>query len=387
MSWSTIDTERRSTSSGISCRRTPVEEDFAGPGLIDTGHQAGQGRFAGTAGPDHRYPLARPDNQVEVLDQGRPGPVVTERDPAQFHLAGQLQPPIESGNRLHFPVPAREARVFRRFRDVLQPIHVGIERLALVRKLHETPDRRQKHCRQYVKPYQRAQCDFAGHDLIRPDDQDRRATDDREQARQGRVEIAQFGISLPRIEFTGLLAAPAREKAVVRRGHPQIVRVIQHQHADAEQHSLFAPQRVAPVDPEAHDNADQHRIQRGQTQNDERERHVVGQHGGEEYRAHGDVDQERKKAVRQTVRNSVYGHDAGRQIADQPVTEEFDGQAEKLRDAAVARDDGNPDSEALQEPLLQQGKAVDEYGSAGQHRRHKVSPGFPAFPPRDPRRR
>ena len=194
---------------GYLMPRMAIEQDFAGPGLIDTRNQARQRGFAGTAGADHGNPAPRPDHQVEVLDQRRPGLVVAEGDLPQFDAAGKLQPAVERGDRLGLGTSAGENGVFLRLGDVFQPLHVRIERLALVREFQKAPDRRQKHLRQNVEPHERTQRDVPGHHPGGSDAQDRRGTQCGDETGKRGVEIAQFGIAPARIQFARLLAAPA----------------------------------------------------------------------------------------------------------------------------------------------------------------------------------
>ena len=189
--------------------RMAIEQDFAGPGLIDARNQARQGGFAGTAGADHGHPAPRPDYQVEVLDQRRPGLVVAEGDLPQFDAACKLQSAIERGDRLGLGTAAGENGIFLRPGDVFQPLHVRLERLALVREFQEAPDRRQKHLRQNVESDERAQRDVSRHHPGGSDAEDRRGTQRSDEARKRGVEIAQFGIAPARTEFARLLAAPA----------------------------------------------------------------------------------------------------------------------------------------------------------------------------------
>ena len=85
-----------------------------------------------------------------------------------------MQPSLERGDGVHLRVSAREARIFRRLRDVFQPLHVDFERLILVGELDETSDRRKEHCRHDIESDQHGERHLAGHDLGRPDGQDSR---------------------------------------------------------------------------------------------------------------------------------------------------------------------------------------------------------------------
>ena len=222
--------------------RTAVEQNFAGPGLVGAANQAQQGRLAATAGTDHRDPLARPDDQAQAPDQRRAAPAVAERDVSQLDMAGQLKLPVERADRVHFRLPARDARIQGGLGDVVQMMHIGFERMTLVDKLDETAGGRQKHRRQDIESDQRAEGDVAGHDLGRPEGEDHGAAQHREQALQGGVDVVQLGHSLARIQLGGLLAAPAPEEPVFRRSHPQAVPVAQYQHPDSQQHPLLAMQ-------------------------------------------------------------------------------------------------------------------------------------------------
>ena len=303
-----------------------IKQDFARPRPIDTRNQMREGRLAGAAGTDHRNALSRLDREIEILDQGWPALVETEGDVSQFELARKLEPAVEGWNRFGFRTAAAEDGVFSGLGDVLESLQIGRQRLAFIGKLKESPDGRQKHLCQDIQPDQRPQGHVSSHDPTGPDAQDRRAAKCGDQAWKRAIDMAQFGIALPRLQFARLLAAPARKKPVIRSCHAQVVRMTQHLHADADQQSLFTPHRLASNSPKRAEEVDQHAVQEGQQQHNQREHDIVGQHRDEQYRAHRHVDNEHKKLSRQILRDSVDGRDPIGQIADQPVGEELDRQ-------------------------------------------------------------
>ena len=158
----------------------------------------------------------------------------TECDISKFQLARKLEPAVERGDRFRLRAPAAENGILGGFGDVLEPLQIGFEGLAFIGKFQKASHRRQKHLRQNIEADQRPQGHFPGQNQAAPDTADRRDAKCVDQTWKGDIDRAQLGIELARLQFACLLTAPAREKPVVRSGHAQIVRMIQHLHAEAD---------------------------------------------------------------------------------------------------------------------------------------------------------
>ena len=306
--------------------RTAIEQDLPGPRPVQAGDEAGHRRLPGPARTDHRDPLARPDRQVEILDEGWTPPVVAEGDAAQLHLAGQPQSSVQCGDGLRGGRSARRLRFFRGPRDVVEALHVYLDSLPLARELDEASDGRQEHGRHQVEPHQSSQGHLSGHDVGRSEREHHGVAEHHEQPRQGRVDVPELGESLAGGELAGLMPAPAGEVGVVRGGHPQVVGLVKHQHADSGQQSLLASQGMAPVGAGASDDVRQRRVQHRESQHHQREPRREDQHDGQENRARRELDEHAEKVLRHPGGDSVDGQDASRQLAHQPMAEVLDRQ-------------------------------------------------------------
>ena len=195
-----------------------VEPDLTTPRLVEPGHQPGDRRLAAPRAPHQSDPGAWLQGQVEPFDQRRIEPAVSERDLAQLQETVQPDGPA-CGRR--FPGMAAGTGVDPVAEDVVEPVHVTLDRLETTAETHQPVDGRDECSHHELEGHQAAQGEAAVHHPQTAEAEDQRRVDRREQGGHGVEDLRVALKLLLAVDHLGLETRPAGEQVGLDRQHDE----------------------------------------------------------------------------------------------------------------------------------------------------------------------
>lgn len=184
-----------------------VEEDLAGPRLVEAGDETADGGFAATAGSDQSDAFAWFEEEGEAIEERRLEGIIAEDEIADFHASGKAW--FRTRNRLRGGGGrGGKQGIGRLLENIIEPIEAALDRIEFGGQLDDLVKRGQEGEGHGLKGDQHADGNLAGDDQMGSEDEDRNGGEGGEESGDDGDEGGNDCFILSGIDDMGVVTGP-----------------------------------------------------------------------------------------------------------------------------------------------------------------------------------